>query len=93
MRAGELVENCPRHGMHLGQHLAVRESDHPDPSLLQVARSLKIMQPFPLLAMLAAVDLDREAFLWTEEIQGVWTDGVLASELGACQLPSSDSSP
>lgn len=60
-------------------HLFVAESKHLATVLLQVFGSSLVV--LLLFLVMCSVDLDDEAVLRTAEVEDVWTDGILATEL------------
>jgi hypothetical protein len=66
-------------------------SQYPEALLYQPSAPLSIV--FNLITMLSAVDLDDQVALETHEINNVWADRLLASELEAVQPAVTQSLP
>jgi hypothetical protein len=86
-------EDRLEHEARLGEKIPIREPKLFDPALIQVRGPLAIVLLVRILAMLRAVELDREARLCAVEVEDVRTERVLASELEATQATGTELAP
>jgi hypothetical protein len=93
-RVGQRYEfqiNRAQHFFYMGQHVAVRESNHQEAALIQV------LLAFPVLDLLCrmdfAVDLDDKSAIHTRKVRDEGTDWYLSTKPKATQHSSSKKAP
>ena len=83
----EIFNDSRQEAIDIVQNLMVPEAQHRVALALEILRAASICLAFGLPGVLAAVELDHQAGFGTEEVGDVGADLVLASELGALELP------
>ena len=83
----KFVPDAMQHGLHIDKHFAIREPHDTKATSLQIDGSGGISRYAATVRMLATINLDHQAALEAAEIQDVWAEGLLTSELGLGDLP------
>jgi hypothetical protein len=81
------------HSFRLQPHLSVAEAKHPQPSRLQVRRSLDVTLHSLSRQVLAAIKLDHQPRIHAVEIKHVGAERMLAPKFGAIQPSISQKAP